>query len=86
MPREDIKVARHYEKPPYNMRRRKCEVCHKSLSMYNLDKYCFIHRLNGAKLERQIRADNVQKLAKRDQEKRKKERSDNKRRHRNNGT
>jgi len=32
---------------------RKCKVCGKLLSMYNDNKYCFVHMLKGYELEQQ---------------------------------
>ena len=36
---------------------KKCKVCGKALSMYNSNKYCFVHIMRGYELERDI-ADN----------------------------
>jgi len=81
MAREDLKVVR-YERPPYSKKHRKCKECGKSLSMYNLNKYCFTHSLRGVKVDQQEKLEKIQKAAKKQQEKRK---NDTKRRHRDNG-
>ena len=34
-----------------NKNKRRCKVCKKTLSMYNLTKYCYLHQLDGQKIE-----------------------------------
>ena len=33
----------------FNLKKRRCKVCRKRLSMYNLNEYCFAHAFAGAK-------------------------------------
>jgi len=42
-------------KVDFILKKRKCKVCRKILSMYNLNEYCFVHSLNGARRETIIR-------------------------------
>jgi len=65
MAREDMRNVYHDEKPRYSVKPRKCLICKKRLSRYNLNAYCFVHALKGARIEQQEKAEQVHSLAKR---------------------
>lgn len=76
------------ECPPINKQVRRCMVCRKKLSRYNLNKYCFVHLLHGARLRQESNYEKVLRHARKQQAQRKAERrkrDDNKRRHGNDG-